>query len=173
MRKIATTTELQTEIRRLISYAQSDRPSRVKLAGALGALSKRVAAGPDVSTPELAARVIESKLSSLFSGAHFKVEHQRGVGIEFARIEPEQHAKLTVTGKQPGPNMRCRIVLAPDVHGSSAWQNLNVKFGGTPDEIREMKDAGVNLRRMSGATPEKAVDTVIKWFTANASKLKG
>lgn len=42
MRKIANTSELQTELRRLLSYAQSERPSRMRLATALLELSSRL-----------------------------------------------------------------------------------------------------------------------------------
>jgi hypothetical protein len=42
MRKIATTDELQDKLRELLSYAQSDRPSRERIAGELQALSERL-----------------------------------------------------------------------------------------------------------------------------------
>jgi|GEM_PF-909000 hypothetical protein len=43
MQKIANTSELQRELRRLLSYAQSQRPSRLQLASACQDLSERVA----------------------------------------------------------------------------------------------------------------------------------
>jgi hypothetical protein len=46
MHKIANTIELQTELRRLLAYAESRQPSRVVLAEALSTLSERVAAAP-------------------------------------------------------------------------------------------------------------------------------
>lgn len=48
MDKIATATELQSELRRLLAYAQSHQPSRVVFARALSDLSERVAAAPKV-----------------------------------------------------------------------------------------------------------------------------
>jgi len=45
MNKIANTNELQTALRRILAYAQTERPSRVKLASELQSLSVRVAAG--------------------------------------------------------------------------------------------------------------------------------
>ena len=44
MRKIANTNELQSELRRLIAYSQSKRPSRGKISIRLSDLSKRLAA---------------------------------------------------------------------------------------------------------------------------------
>lgn len=44
MHKIANTTVLQTELRRILAYAQSERPSRSRIAGELRSLSSRVAA---------------------------------------------------------------------------------------------------------------------------------
>jgi hypothetical protein len=46
MHRIANTTELQSELRRLIAYAESPQPSRERLAAALNDLSERVAASP-------------------------------------------------------------------------------------------------------------------------------
>jgi hypothetical protein len=43
MRKIANTTELQTELRRILAYSRTERPSRRRLAATLSALSIRVA----------------------------------------------------------------------------------------------------------------------------------
>jgi hypothetical protein len=43
MKKIANTTELQTELQRLLAYSQSELPSRAVLASELQALSERVA----------------------------------------------------------------------------------------------------------------------------------
>lgn len=43
MRKIANTSELQSELRRLLAYAQSERPSRRRIASALEDLSLRLA----------------------------------------------------------------------------------------------------------------------------------
>jgi hypothetical protein len=42
MRKIANTAELQTELRRLLSYTQSEQPSRARVANDLQKLSKRL-----------------------------------------------------------------------------------------------------------------------------------
>lgn len=50
MRKIATTTELQHELRQLIDYARSHQPSRVRLAKVLRDISVRVAM--EHATPE-------------------------------------------------------------------------------------------------------------------------
>lgn len=46
MHKIATPTELQSELRRLLAYSEGRQPSRVVLARALRNLSERVAAAP-------------------------------------------------------------------------------------------------------------------------------
>jgi hypothetical protein len=56
MRKIANTTELQSELKQLIKYAGSDKPSRARLAKDLSTLAVRVgsgfgtATGPSVDT---------------------------------------------------------------------------------------------------------------------------
>jgi hypothetical protein len=44
MKKIASPADLQTELRRLLAYTQSEQPSRVKIAAALRELAERVAA---------------------------------------------------------------------------------------------------------------------------------
>ena len=44
MKKIASPAELQTELRRLLAYSQSEKPSRAKLAAEMRKLADRVAA---------------------------------------------------------------------------------------------------------------------------------
>ena len=49
MDKIASPTELQQELRKLLAYAESDTPSREKLASGISGLADRVAGMPDGS----------------------------------------------------------------------------------------------------------------------------
>lgn len=43
MHKVADTDELQRELRRILAYAQTERPSRARLANELSSLGRRVA----------------------------------------------------------------------------------------------------------------------------------
>lgn len=74
MRKIANTTELTSELERILDYAGSYQPSRVRLAAELGELSVRVAG------------VVHRTASSL--GSHFRKslkEIKAGRGISAAQ----------------------------------------------------------------------------------------
>lgn len=63
MRKVASPQDLQIELRRLLAYAQTDRPSRTKLALELRSLASRVAA-PKINTPQDVERVFEEAFSA-------------------------------------------------------------------------------------------------------------
>jgi hypothetical protein len=52
MNKIASPGELQAELRRLLAYSQSEKPSREKLAAGLNALADRVAGAEKETVPE-------------------------------------------------------------------------------------------------------------------------
>ncbi len=74
MHKIATTAELQTELRRLLAYAQSHQPSRMVLARALDDLSARVAAAAKTVFTEQDRWNYAYKLEGVTSGVP---NHQR------------------------------------------------------------------------------------------------
>lgn len=128
-----------------------------------------------VATPREAGNIIHSKLAPLFQGFYFTVTSDRGIGVEFARMSSDDYIKRQWRNDPtlPDSNMRCVVIIAPSTLGFGAWQDLNVGFGGTSDEIKDLKSRGVSIRRASGLTPEAAVASVIKWFEKNAAKLKG
>lgn len=65
MRKIANTTELTSELQRLLDYAGSHQPSRVKLASRLQALSYRVAGSASPNIDKIIDKDIGSKIKTL------------------------------------------------------------------------------------------------------------
>lgn len=120
---------------------------------------------------------LHQKLAPLFSENHLKITGDRGILVEFARLDPDQYIKLQWTKgyeSVPTSNMLCKVLIVPGSTGSSAWQDLSVRSGNASGVDQELKENGVTPpRKQAGLTPEKAVASVIKWFTANAQKLRG
>ena len=69
MRKIASTTELQHELRRLIAYTQTEQPSRQRIAGELQSLSQRLA-GEDQSPRSEAYKFFEIATKTWAHGSY-------------------------------------------------------------------------------------------------------
>ena len=67
MHKIASPNQLAQELQRLLAYAQTRHPSRIRLARELAALGRRVAA----ESPKAALDAVERKLKSKFRDLSF------------------------------------------------------------------------------------------------------
>lgn len=90
MDKIASPQDLQAELRRLLAYSQSERPSRARVASELRTLSERL------SSPRTAAYVAEGKQFYELMNAHWrnvKYDEEKGTGTVRAGIlgEVEWH----------------------------------------------------------------------------------
>jgi hypothetical protein len=102
MRKIANTTELTSELKRLLAYAGSHQPSRAKLASELRDLSMRVAVAKSSRVASDADSVldkVERQLKSKFPGLHFSRD-----------VEEDIDESLTVEPKDRDPDSSVVIV---------------------------------------------------------------
>lgn len=73
MRKIANTAELQSELRRLLAYVATDRPSRSKIASELDALSARLMTAMSTAT----VKAFCTLMSSYVTQFDQKLEHRQ------------------------------------------------------------------------------------------------
>lgn len=125
-------------------------------------------------TPAEMADHFRSVLSSLLHGGHFEVSAERGVRVEYAHWEPDEYIRLQLKsgyGSLP-PNVRAVVLVVPAGPGTP-WSagDLEVKFGGSKDDLEGLKAVGATFRRTSHVPPEKAAKLVVDWFKKNAPKL--
>jgi hypothetical protein len=102
MNKIASTHELQTELRRLLAYAAAGRPSRTRIARELGQLGHRLTAADEKSDED-----IEKYLRSttkvkpdgtVFGGLH-KLMESAAMNSSSSKERQKYHRYLTVAKK--------------------------------------------------------------------------
>lgn len=128
----------------------------------------------DVSTPAKAAEVLQHALGPLFRDGYLDVGHYKAVSVTAGRMSPEDFAKHQLTGgySTSGHNPLAQVVISPGF-GSTAWADLQVYPSKQGSGAVVLKALNIKpMRKLSGATPEKAVQAVIAWFTTNASELK-
>jgi len=102
MDKIASTHELQTELKRLLAYASSERPSRVRVARQLEQLGRRLTAADEKSDED-----IEKYLRSttkvkpdgtVFGGLH-KLMESAAMNSSSSKERKKYHRYLSVAKK--------------------------------------------------------------------------
>lgn len=104
MRKIADTAALQSELRRLLSYAESSRPSRILLARDLRSLGERVAG----TLPKMAGRTFRPGTATHFEAEAKKLFHGQPVKIDL-NFEPSH--------RKDGDSKAYLVITTP----SDAW----------------------------------------------------
>jgi hypothetical protein len=133
-------------------------------------IAARFLASLDVSTPAKAADVLLREIEAILPGHFVSVEAQRGVGLKFARMNPDEHLRKQVQTSyaQTESNMEFGFVLAPG-SGASWGPGLNLKLS---KDWPDLKEAGITFRAMSKLTPEKGVEAIVAFFKKNAPKIK-
>jgi hypothetical protein len=148
MRKISNTNELQTELRRLLSYCQTEQPSRERIASALNDLSERVASSGNLA-------ILLDRAMMEFSEAVAAELRTQGVHAKVMSLAP--------IGQGPSVN----IYVEQGVSRGSANINLTsavdakvvvrIETGGTPI----MEKLEVQQRKLSARL---VADMVMKAF---------
>jgi hypothetical protein len=91
MHKIAKPQDLQAELRRLLSYAGSDKPSRIKLAAELRGLADRVAGNPGDPKPKfrLGDKVLSTLNPKMLGEVSFIADYDEWLGqYRYKVLEP-------------------------------------------------------------------------------------
>lgn len=114
-----------------------------------------------------AAKALEDALAPLF-GDLITVTADRGISAKFEREPEEAFYKRQITKgyREEDLYVSAQIGIIP------SGTKFDLKLLNKATQEDTLKSLGITFRRSSVPTLEKAVETVTKWFKANATKLK-
>ena len=124
MRKIATTIELQLELRKLFDYARSERPSRSRIASALEALSTRLVLASSYTVEK---HPNKSEGGGAVEKFKIQLSDQELYGVRRLApalrkqgVIPEDHAGVQSIKEQSDGSFK----VFPKVRSSSEWDHI-------------------------------------------------
>lgn len=168
MDRIASPQDLASELNRILAYTKEVKPSRDKIAADLNALADRLAAGPELDTPQDIMDFLKETFRRMFPKRFVSVFPDRGgVGFIVARMDPEEYQRERLHNPAVLANLEVQGYLLPNTGDRNALMVYAVSN-------KELDANGIKLfKSKTGLTPKAAVAYVMKWFKANHAALLG